>query len=298
MEDDRMTQRFTAVITSLAVLLLAGCDNASDRAAQPAPATPLPQAEITPPPPQPAPPPPREVMVKPPGLDPAKLAQHAQALRELGYQAEANKLYGNACDWGYAPACAQVSGSQAAPKPTQASAVAAAKPAPAPAKAIAAAPAPVVAKASSPAPVKPAAQGTVLASPAPAAPPTPAPVVAAPVPAAMPASPPPAPAPVVVAQIAPKPAVPAAEKPAPVDTHKISQQAQGLEQMGYLPVAVKLYKDACLAGDGQACKRLGEIYIKGSDGVERDYAESVRWYDRARHLGVVVPALEKRTVYR
>ncbi len=90
----------------------------------------------------------------------------------------------------------------------------------------------------------------------------------------------------------------AQEKPAVVDTQKLYQQADRLDRIGYTAMSIKLYKDACLAGEGAACKRLGEIYIKGSQGVERDYAESVRWYDQARHFGMVVPNLEKRTIIR
>ncbi|MDD4882313.1 MAG: hypothetical protein PHX10_12105 [Gallionellaceae bacterium] len=243
-------------------------------------------------------------MAKPPGTNPAKLAEHAKALQELGYQAEAAKLYEHACQWGYTPACAQIKaeGSQAArpaapahtttsvaqPRPQ---AVAMAKPAPAP---IAAASAPaspashVAAQSATPPAAPPPPAAHVMAQPAPVAP------VAAP--ASQPAAP--AAAPIVQAAIKPM-AVPAPQaKPAVVDTRKLSEQAHGLEDLGYAPVAITLYKDACHAGDGLSCKRLGEIYIKGIDGVKRDYAESVRWYDRARKLGVDVPSLEKRTVYR
>lgn len=93
--------------------------------------------------------------------------------------------------------------------------------------------------------------------------------------------------------------IPAAqENPAVVDTKKLFQQADQLDRIGYTAMSIKLYKDACLAGEGTACKRLGEIYIKGTQGVERDYAESVRWYDQARHFGLAVPNLEKRTIIR
>lgn len=65
-----------------------------------------------------------------------------------------------------------------------------------------------------------------------------------------------------------------------------------------LPPAARNQRDACLTGDGLACKRLGELYIAGAEGVERNYAESVRWYERARRLGVDVPVLEKRSAGR
>ncbi|NTV96896.1 MAG: sel1 repeat family protein [Thiobacillus sp.] len=241
-------------------------------------------------------------MAKPPGVDPAKLAEHAKSLSELGYKDEAAKLYSHACNWGYSPACAKlktsaerVAGQEAMPTQVVAQPTPAVKPA-------STKPAAVVAQAPTIKPIAPPAPPSVTAHPA--LPPAPAPS-ATPV-AAPPANPAPAlsaappvpasPPPVVVASVKPAPAI---DKPAaPVDPHKLSQQAQGLEEMGYLPVAIKLYKDACLGGDGHACKRLGEIYIQGSEGVERDYAESVRWYGRARQLGIAVPTLEKRSVYR
>jgi TPR repeat protein len=42
--------------------------------------------------------------------------------------------------------------------------------------------------------------------------------------------------------------------------------------------AAKLYRDAANAGSGEAAKRLGDIYWRGGPGVERDLAESMRWY--------------------
>ncbi|TCJ20389.1 sel1 repeat family protein [Parasulfuritortus cantonensis] len=302
-----MRLRHTAICLGLAALPFAGCGGSHEEAKQaaqapaepPAPVT-APAPEVVPPPAPPvAPPTAQEPMVRPPGADPAKLAGHAKALADLGYVQEAEKLYGHSCDWGYQPACAALKTLSAPAGKAAATAVPAHEPVPA-----------VVAKAPPPGPAisRPApvpAPGHVAASAAPVASASvPAPAPAAPVPVAppgtaqkaAPASPPAVPEPALVAAAKPAPVV---DKPVTaVDTRKVSQQAHALDEMGYLPVALKLYKDACLNGDGAACKRLGEIYIKGSDGVERDYAESVRWYDRARRLGVAVPALEKRAVYR
>ncbi|MFA5083124.1 MAG: hypothetical protein WC474_11305 [Hydrogenophilaceae bacterium] len=246
-------------------------------------------------------------MIKPPGTDPAKLAEHAKALQELGYQVEAVKLYEHACQWGYAPACAQAKapGSQVARPATPTTQTTASVPQPkSPAAAMAKpAPATVVATKAAPSPASPVAQPATSPATSPSTPPPAAHAMVQPAPAApvvAHASPPPAPpaAPVVLAAAKPMAPPPPPAKPATVDTRKLSQQAHGLEDLGYVPVAVTLYKDACLAGDGLSCKRLGEIYIKGINGVQRDYAESVRWYDRARKLGIDIPALEKRTVYR
>lgn len=303
-----MTKRFAVVFTSLAILLVAGCDNASDRARQAAQVPPQapsmpPPTEASAPPPAIQAPAPQDDMAKPPGTDPVKLAEHAKALQELGYQEEAAKLYGHACHWGYAPACAQLQaqGNQMAQQPSppaHAGATQAKPAATATAKPTKPAPTPAVAMMAPATPAKPAASP---AMPPAAPPPAPTQMMAqsTPVaPVAAPSSPPPQAAPIVQAAAKPMslPAPPA--KPAVVDTRKLSQQAHGLEDIGYVPVAVTLYRDACFAGDGLSCKRLGEIYIKGIDGVKRDYAESVRWYDRARKLGIDVPALEKRAVYR
>ena len=52
--------------------------------------------------------------------------------------------------------------------------------------------------------------------------------------------------------------------------------------------AVKIYRSLARNGNGQAAKRLGEIYDKGIAGVSRDYAESLQWYETARKLGETI----------
>ena len=49
--------------------------------------------------------------------------------------------------------------------------------------------------------------------------------------------------------------------------------------------AARLYRDAANAGSGEAAKRLGDIYWRGAPGVERDLAESLRWYRVAETHG-------------
>jgi TPR repeat protein len=49
--------------------------------------------------------------------------------------------------------------------------------------------------------------------------------------------------------------------------------------------AAKFYRDAANAGSGEAAKRLGDIYWRGAPGVERDLAESLRWYRVAETHG-------------
>lgn len=43
-----------------------------------------------------------------------------------------------------------------------------------------------------------------------------------------------------------------------------------------------------------AQRRLGEIYDSGNAAVERDYAESIRWYERAREGGEQIPPPPKK----
>ena len=66
-------------------------------------------------------------------------------------------------------------------------------------------------------------------------------------------------------------------------------QAAALEREGRGPEAVELYERAARSGSANAAKRLGEIYDKGIDGVPRDYANSLKWYNAARALGDIVP---------
>jgi TPR repeat protein len=49
--------------------------------------------------------------------------------------------------------------------------------------------------------------------------------------------------------------------------------------------AARLYRDAASAGSGEAAKRLADIYWHGAPGVERDLAESLRWYRVAETHG-------------
>lgn len=350
----------------LLTLSLAACDNASDRpqtalspaqTVVPAPPTTTPPAAAEGTPAMPrqhapalpvaAAPDADRTFVKPAGVNPGKLAEHAKGLEELGYLAESIKLYSHACNWGHTVSCgrlADLNRRLALQDAGQPSMAAPAIPAPPPARVdkpevvaavatrheisrpaaqpVAASPAVKTATSTSTgagqAGPKPAAASLALSPPVVAQPSAQTAVAAAQTIAALP-SPTQAPAFSVAASgdnLAPSPvslsmqamakppattsmALPASqERKAVVDAQKLSQQAERLERIGYTSMAIKLYKDACLAGDGPACKRLGEIYIKGSQDVARDYAESVRWYEQARHYGMAVPNLEKRTFVR
>jgi hypothetical protein len=80
---------------------------------------------------------------------------------------------------------------------------------------------------------------------------------------------------------------------APVGADALYEQAAALEQDGKGADAVRTYVRAARAGSGKAAKRLGEIYDKGIPGVERDYAESLKWYNAARVLGEDVPMMRR-----
>ena len=49
--------------------------------------------------------------------------------------------------------------------------------------------------------------------------------------------------------------------------------------------AAKFYREAANAGSGEAAKRLGDLYWRGVPGVEKDLAESLRWYRVAETHG-------------
>lgn len=70
--------------------------------------------------------------------------------------------------------------------------------------------------------------------------------------------------------------------------------ARNLEASGKMKEAVRLYKQAANAGSGQAAKRAGDILAKGEGGIARDYGESLKWYGKARSLGVEVQGIDKK----
>jgi hypothetical protein len=49
--------------------------------------------------------------------------------------------------------------------------------------------------------------------------------------------------------------------------------------------AMRLYVRAARAGEPKAATRLAEIYDKGIGGVERDYAQALKWRNAERALG-------------
>jgi FimV-like protein len=73
------------------------------------------------------------------------------------------------------------------------------------------------------------------------------------------------------------------------------KDAVKLEKDSEHKAAFEAYLDSGKQGHGLAELRLGELYDKGSPGVQRDLQESARWYQKARAQGVEVPKAETRS---
>ena len=65
-------------------------------------------------------------------------------------------------------------------------------------------------------------------------------------------------------------------------------RARAAEVEGRLAEAVRHYKTAAFSGSGGAARRLGEIYVRGGPGVDRDMAEALRWNREAEVRGEVL----------
>ena len=79
-----------------------------------------------------------------------------------------------------------------------------------------------------------------------------------------------------------------------LDAAALFQHGLAEEGKGNLAAAMKLFKDSANAGHGPAMKKLGDIYGAGNDAVPRDYAASIKWYNKARQAGVALDANVKR----
>lgn len=103
-------------------------------------------------------------------------------------------------------------------------------------------------------------------------------------------------APVPVA--AAKPSAAAVPKPSPKpgaraplgpeESARRYREGIALERKGDQQGALRAYLEAGEAGHGLAQRRLGQIYDKGNTAVQRDYQESLRWYQKAREQGVEI----------
>lgn len=85
------------------------------------------------------------------------------------------------------------------------------------------------------------------------------------------------------------PSAVAAGDPAELYQHGLREEGKG-----NIAAAMKLFKDSASAGYGPAMKKLGDIYGVGNDAVPRDYAASIKWYNKARQAGMALDANIKR----
>ncbi len=78
--------------------------------------------------------------------------------------------------------------------------------------------------------------------------------------------------------------------PAPQDPPLQAALGQGrsAEDQARYADAVRHYRKAAALGSGMAARRLGEIYLAGAPGVDRDMAEAMRWNRQAELRGEVL----------
>jgi len=73
------------------------------------------------------------------------------------------------------------------------------------------------------------------------------------------------------------------------------RNAEGLalQKRGDEKGAFIAFLEAAEDGNPPAQRRLGEIYDSGNSAVERNYSESIRWYQKARENGEPLPEQPK-----
>lgn len=69
----------------------------------------------------------------------------------------------------------------------------------------------------------------------------------------------------------------------------IAHERQGNDQGAFVA-----FLEAAEGGHPPAQRKLGEIYDNGSAAVERDYTQSIIWYQRARDGGEQIPQQKPR----
>jgi TPR repeat protein len=70
---------------------------------------------------------------------------------------------------------------------------------------------------------------------------------------------------------------------------RLYDEGVAFEKRGDEQAAFKSFLAAGEAGHGLAQKKLGEIYDDRQGPVERDYATSLQWFEKARAQGVPIP---------
>lgn len=91
-----------------------------------------------------------------------------------------------------------------------------------------------------------------------------------------------------------------AQASAPANGQAASRHAAGLlmEHRGDEKGAFVAFLEAAEGGYPPAQRRLGEIYDSGNSAVERDYEESIRWYQKAREGGEILPPQKSYGTYK
>lgn len=89
----------------------------------------------------------------------------------------------------------------------------------------------------------------------------------------------------------PKPKAKKAQSKPSVSMQGDERYRDGLahESKGDDQAALVAFLEAGNVGHGQAQKKLGDIYGKGSKAAKRDYDTSLRWYEKARAQGIEIP---------
>jgi len=78
------------------------------------------------------------------------------------------------------------------------------------------------------------------------------------------------------------------------DGARLYAEGIALEKNGNEQAAFAAFLKAAEDGHPPSQRRLGEIYDNGNAAVERDYAEAIRWYQRARDGGEIFPPHKSR----
>lgn len=90
----------------------------------------------------------------------------------------------------------------------------------------------------------------------------------------------------------------AAVTPAPEEAARRYREGLSMERRGDHQAALAAFLDAGEAGNGEAQRKLGQIYDKGNTAVQRDYQSALRWYQKARAQGVEMDKPLQRTTPR
>jgi TPR repeat protein len=87
-----------------------------------------------------------------------------------------------------------------------------------------------------------------------------------------------------------------AQQSSPAAGSAAHRHAEGLalEKRGNVQEAFVAFLEAAEGGHPAAQRKLGEIYDNGNAAVERNYSQSILWYQRARDAGEPIPPQKPR----